>query len=126
MGFIVKIKPHESDELWLKFENENQYCKWLAALKLGCKGITMASNNYKMEIDSLQQVIKIQDYSAKVVVSDSQARSFPSRLYVSKRHFRKIGQVKIGQHILSQHIEEAGLAYFQVAFKKDSRKEEYV
>ena len=58
--------------------------------------------------------------------------------------------MKIGQHILSQqskisetvkmsptaakkyyvilwqHIEEAGLAYFQVAFKKDSRKEEYV
>ena len=28
--------------------------------------------------------------------------------------------------ILWQHIEEAGLAYFQVNFKKDAKKEEYV
>ena len=48
------IRAYFSDELWLKFENENQYCKWLAALKLGCKGITMASNNYKARYDIKQ------------------------------------------------------------------------
>ena len=61
----------------------------------------------------------------------------------------QIGQNRVAQHILSQqskimetvkmsptaakkyyiilwqHIEEAGLAYFQVVFKKDSKKEEY-
>lgn len=112
----------------------------------------MASNSYKLEIDSLQQVIKIQDYSieSRNQVSDEAVKNFPSKFYVSKNRFRKIGQARIASHILSQqqkiidtvknsptaakkyyiilwqHIEGSGRAYFQVAFKKDSRKEEFV
>jgi kindlin 2 len=149
--FIIKIKPHENDEIWLKFEQEHQFCKWYAALKLGCKGTTMASNNYKLEIDRLQQVIKIQDISIETIENDpNKLHSVNARAFVPKKYFKKLGQNKIASHILShqkkiqeivknqptlakmnyinvwEHIEESGRAYFQVSFKKDSKKEEYV
>ena len=50
----------------------------------------MASNSYKLEIDSLQQVIKIQDYSVDSKISEEEVRKFPSKFYVSKNRFRKV------------------------------------
>ena len=54
--------------------------------------MTMASNSYKLEIDSLQQVIKIQDYSieSRNQVADEAVKNFPSKFYVSKNRFRKV------------------------------------
>jgi kindlin 2 len=148
--FIVKVKPHDSEELWLKFERESQFCRWYAALKLGCKGTTMASNNYKNEIDKLKQVIKIQDIDDKSIDHPDQLATVRTKFYVSKKHLKKLGHAKIAAHILShqakigdsvrqqptlakmtyihvwEHIEHAGRAYFQVNFKKDSKKEDFV
>merc|ERR1711953_1268016 len=149
--YIIKIKPHDNDEIWLKFDQEHQFCKWYAALKLGCKGTTMASNNYKLEIDRLQQVIKIQDISIDQLENDpARLHAVNAKAFVPKKYFKKLGQNKIASHILShqrkiceivknqptlakmsyinvwEHVEESGRAYFQVSFKKDSKKEEYV
>lgn len=149
--YIIKIKPHESEEIWLKFEQENQFCKWYAALKLGCKGTTMASNNYKLEIDRLKQVIKIQDLSTEKIQDQSQLQVVQSKFYVPRKYFKKLGHPKIAAHILTQqrkigetvrhqptvaklnyinlweHIEESGRAYFQVSFKKEApKREEFV
>merc|ERR1711953_994730 len=88
--FIIKIKPHESDEIWLKFDQEHQFCKWYAALKLGCKGTTMASNNYKLEIDRLQQVIKIQDISTEKIHDQSELQAVQSKFYVPRKYFKKL------------------------------------
>jgi len=149
--FIVKIKPHVSDEIWLKFETEHQYCRWFAALKLGCKGQTMASPNYSHEINNLQEVIKIQTPSnLQTPINMSDHRDFEPKHYVPRRLLRKLGPQHVTQHILSQqnliaetvknssttakryyintweHIEEAGWAYFHVTFNKDSKKATYL
>jgi len=149
--YIIKIKPHDNEEIWLKFDQENQFCKWYAALKLGCKGTTMASNNYKLEIDRLKQVIKIQDLSTEKIHDQSELQAVQSKFYVPRKYFKKLGHQKIATHILThqlkigetvrqqptvaklnyinlwEHIEESGRAYFQVAFKKDQlKKEEFV
>lgn len=151
LKYIVKIKPHNSDEIWLKFDSEHRYCKWFAALKLGCKGQTMASPNYNLEIDSLQQVIKIQDPNGPLnPVSESQIQNFIPKHYIPQRLLKKLGGDSIAGHILQQqnkisttvkncpttakryyivlwqHIEEAGWAYFNVAFKKESKKSTYL
>ncbi|CAG5105754.1 Oidioi.mRNA.OKI2018_I69.chr1.g2421.t2.cds [Oikopleura dioica] len=149
--FIVKIKPHTSDEIWLKFETDHDYCKWFAALKLGCKGQTMASPNYSLEINNLKEVIKIQTPSSlqrPVTLRDHP--NFDPKYYVPRRLLRKLGPDAITQHILSQqdsisktvkncsttakryyintwqHIEDAGWAYFNVTFRKDSKKATYL
>ena len=80
-----------SEETWLKFDQEHQFCKWYAALKLGCKGTTMASNNYKLEIDRLQQVIKIQDVSIDTQETDPvRLHTVNARAYVPKKFFKKV------------------------------------
>lgn len=148
--FIIKIKPHDSDEIWLKFDRESQFCRWYAALKLGCKGTTMASNSYKSEIDKLKQVIKIQDPPLDKVDDPDRLAAVRTKFYVSKKFYKKLGHAKIASHILShqskiadtvrsqptvakmsyihvwEHIEHSGRAYFQVSFKKDSKKDEFV
>lgn len=149
--FIVKIKPHVSDEIWLKFETEHKYCEWFAALKLGCKGQTMASPNYSHEINNLQEVIKIQTPSnIQKSIDPRDHPDFEAKHYVPRRLLRKLGAQHVTQHILSQqnliaetvkncsttakryyintwqHIEEAGWAYFHVTFNKDSKKATYL
>ena len=79
-----------SEEIWLKFDQENQFCKWYAALKLGCKGTTMASNNYKLEIDRLKQVIKIQDLSTEKIHDQSELQAVQSKFYVPRKYFKKV------------------------------------
>lgn len=110
----------------------------------------MASNNYKNEIDKLKQVIKIQDIDDKSVDHPDQLAAVRTKFYVSKKHLKKLGHAKVAGHILShqakigdsvrqqptlakmtyihvwEHIEHAGRAYFQVNFKKDSKKEDFV
>ena len=79
-----------SDEIWLKFERESQFCRWYAALKLGCKGTTMASNNYKNEIDKLKQVIKIQDIPLDKIENPDKLAAVRTKFYVSKKLLKKV------------------------------------
>jgi hypothetical protein len=149
----------------LKFETEHKYCQWFAALKLGCKGQTMASPNYSHEIsefdlrstflnlssDNLQEVIKIQTPSnLQKAIDPRDHPDFEAKHYVPRRLLRKLGAQTVTQHILSQqnliaetvkncsttakryyintwqHIEEAGWAYFNVTFNKDSKKDTFL
>ena len=51
----------------------------------------MASNNYKLEIDRLQQVIKIQDISIEQIENDpNKLHSVNARAFVPKKYFKKV------------------------------------
>ena len=53
----------------------------------------MASNNYKLEIDRLQQVIKIQDISIETIENDpNKLHSVNARAFVPKKYFKKVNQ----------------------------------
>ena len=90
----------------MKFETELKYCEWFAALKLGCKGQTMASPNYSHEIsklhvpesvlkfssDNLQEVIKIQTPSnLQKSIDPRDHPDFEAKHYVPRRLLRKLG-----------------------------------
>merc|ERR1711970_552251 len=101
-------------------------------------------------IVKLKQVIKIQDIDDKSIDNPDQLAAVRTKFYVSKKHLKKLGHAKIAAHVLShqakigdsvrqqptlakmtyihvwEHIEHAGRAYFQVNFKKDSKKEDFV
>ena len=86
-----------SDEIWLKFERESQFCRWYAALKLGCKGTTMASNNYKNEIDKLKQVIKIQDIPLDKIENPDKLAAVRTKFYVSKKLLKKVRFINVAE-----------------------------
>ena len=54
--------------MWLKFDSEYHFCQWYAALKLGCKGKTMAASTYKMEIDRNVHKIESVKYINKIKI----------------------------------------------------------
>ena len=51
----------------------------------------MASNNYKLEIDRLQQVIKIQDISIDQLENDpARLHAVNAKAFVPKKYFKKV------------------------------------
>ena len=101
----------------------------------------------KFSSDNLQEVITIQTPSdLQKSIDPRDHPDFEAKHYVPRRLLRKLGAQNVTQHILSQqnliaktvkncsttakryyintwqHIEEAGWAYFNVTFNKDSKK----
>lgn len=128
-------EPEGMSEIFLRFEMEEQYCRWMAACKLASTGRTMADSSYEAEVRALQSFLGMQHPVASptsphnsshsttqssnntTLNSISQADIQPED-FVAGRFFRKIKSKTLVSKIMEAHtnvqdmnLMEAKLAY---------------
>lgn len=89
----IKLFIPESDgmsEVWLKFDMEEQYCKWMAACKLASQGKTMADSSYENEVQNLKTLLSRQHLTAPPSSSPAIQMDIISEDYVAPRFYKKI------------------------------------
>ncbi|GFO04129.1 fermitin family [Plakobranchus ocellatus] len=128
-------EPEGMSEIFLRFEMEEQYCRWMAACKLASTGRTMADSSYEAEVRALQSFLGMQhpvvapqspqntSHSTTQSSNHSTANSINQadiqpEDYVASRFFRKIKSKSLVSKIMEAHsnvqemtLMEAKLAY---------------
>lgn len=88
------------------WQQEQQYCKWMAACKLASKGKTMADSSFESEVQSLQKLLSMQ----KTTNSPEHKIETPNQLdinaedFVSPRYFRKVKSKQVRHKILENNV----------------------
>lgn len=118
----IKLFVPDSDgmsEICLRFEMEEQYCRWMAACKLASKGRTMADSSYESEVSALQTFLGMQHPSAAPVIAPSQVDIQPED-FIAPRFFKKIKSKSIVQRIMEAHanVREMALMEAKMAYIK--------
>lgn len=109
--YAVKLEVPSGEgisEYSLRFNNEEQYAKWLAAFRLACKGKTMSAVNYESEVNQILDFLSIQHptpvpITPVVRTTSSSLLDINTDDYISPKHLRK---AKSRNH-LNQRIIEA-------------------
>ncbi|MCJ8734262.1 hypothetical protein PDJAM_G00233200 [Pangasius djambal] len=88
--FCIKLLipvPEGMTEVYLRCENEKQYSEWMAACKLGSKGLTLLDSSYQSEVKNIQTFLAMQRSSS---VSTAQSdESINTQSLVSPRYTKK-------------------------------------
>ncbi|MCI4380150.1 hypothetical protein PGIGA_G00236540 [Pangasianodon gigas] len=144
--FCIKLLipvPEGMTEVYLRCENEKQYSEWMAACKLGSKGLTLLDSSYQSEVKNIQTFLAMQRSSSSVSTAQSD-ESINTQSLVSPRYTKKykakqltprileayqnVAQLSLTAAILKflqiwQSLPDFGISYFMVRFK-GSRKDE--
>lgn len=120
--YAIKLFVPEAEgmsEIILRFETEEQYCRWMAACKLASKGRTMADSSYESEVTALQTFLGMQHPSAAPIITPSQVDIQPED-FIAPRFFKKIKSKAIIQRIMEAHanVRELGLIEAKMAYIK--------
>lgn len=108
------------EEIYLRFESESSYCKWMAACKLASKGKTMADSSYETEVTSLEKLLAMQKTSPEgdKSVSTPNQLDIQAEDFVSPRHFKKVKAKQIVHRIMDAHsnVRDMGLIEAKMAY----------
>lgn len=106
-------------ELWLRFDSEDEYCKWMAACKLASQGKTMADSSYDMEVQTLLTLLKRQT-PADVPITPIQVDIKNPEDYVAPRFYKKLKGKQLEKRILEAHtnVQNLPLMEAKMAFIK--------
>jgi kindlin 2 len=152
--YVIKLFVPSTDstsEMWLRMETEDQYCRWMAAVKLACRGRTMADTAaYNTELQTITSLVKLQRSNNQLPASPAGTMTSQSQLnirpqdYVAPRFIHKIRTKQLVQRILDAHnnvcnlsltdaklnyirtwqaLPEHGITYFIVKFKGVRRED---
>ncbi|CAL1537131.1 unnamed protein product [Lymnaea stagnalis] len=142
-------EPEGMAEICLRFDVEEQYCRWMAACKLASKGKTMADSSYEAEVQAIQSFLGLQHpVVSPTLNSSTTSNSTPSEInpedYIAARFFKKIKTKSLVTKIMEAHasvqemtlleaklayikswqsLPEYGITYFRIKMA-NSRKEE--
>jgi len=105
-------------EMWLRFDTEIQYAKWLAASRLAAKGKTMADSGYDAEVKSIMAFLSMQHPASQPAINPA-TLDINIEDYVAPRFLRKM-RSKLRQKILEAHanVKDLNLLEAKVNFIK--------
>ena len=75
--------------LHFRCDTESQYARWMAALRLGAKGKTMADSGYDAEVKSIQAFLAMQHPASQPVINPNSI-DINVEDYVAPRFLRKM------------------------------------
>ncbi|ESO94168.1 hypothetical protein LOTGIDRAFT_215642 [Lottia gigantea] len=106
-------------EIIIKFDSEEQYCRWMAASKLSSKGKTMADSSYSAEVQALQTFLSMQHTAPAPAITTSNV-DIQAEDFVAPRFYKKIKSKAIVQKIMEAHnnVREMSLMDAKLAFIK--------
>ncbi|XP_076463407.1 fermitin family homolog 2-like [Babylonia areolata] len=137
-------------EIYLRFDTETQYCRWMSACKLASKGRTMCDSSYEAEVSALQTFLAMQhpssaSPSSPPALDPSQVDIHPED-FVAPRFCKKFKTKSLVQRVMEAHanvrtlgltdakmayikawqsLPEFGITYFRVRMT-NSKKEELI
>lgn len=122
--YVIKLFVPGSDgmsEVWVRFESEEQYCKWMAACKLASQGKTMADSTYETEVQSIKTLLSRQHPSSAPAVTTTPVQSdIIAEDFIAPRFYRKVKSKQLTQRIMEAHanvqnlsLVDAKLAYIK-------------
>ena len=86
--------------LHFRCDTESQYARWMAALRLGAKGKTMADSGYDAEVKSIQAFLAMQHPASQPVINPNSI-DINVEDYVAPRFLRKMkSKVRKGPWLL--------------------------
>ncbi|KAL3874393.1 hypothetical protein ACJMK2_037418 [Sinanodonta woodiana] len=107
------------EEIWLRLDTDDQYCKWMSACKLASKGKTMADSSYDSEVQALQKFLSMQRTStaSTPVITPSDMDIQPENL-VAPKFFKKVKAKQLVQRIMDAHtnVREMGLIEAKMSY----------
>jgi len=105
-------------EMWLRFDTENQYAKWLAAFRLAAKGKSMADSGYDMEVKSIMAFLSMQHPASQPAINPA-TLDINVEDYVAPRFLRKM-KSRLRQKIVEAHanVKDLNLLEAKVNFIK--------
>ncbi|BFZ07663.1 hypothetical protein BsWGS_10702 [Bradybaena similaris] len=119
-------EPEGMSEIFLRFDLEEHYCRWMAACKLASKGKTMADSSYEAEVQALQTFLGMQHPVVSPSHNSTSSPSTPNQAdiqpddYIASRFFKKIKAKSLVGRIMEAHssvqdmsLMEAKLAYIK-------------
>ncbi|XP_058253644.1 fermitin family homolog 3b [Hemibagrus wyckioides] len=144
--FCIKLLipvPEGMTEVYLRCENEKQYSEWMAACKLGSKGLTLLDSSYQSEVKNIQTFLAMQRSSSSVspaqtddsintlsLVSPRYTKKYKAKQLTPRilEAYQNVAQLSLTAAILKflqiwQSLPDFGISYFMVRFK-GSRKDE--
>ncbi|KAH8302955.1 hypothetical protein KR044_012451 [Drosophila immigrans] len=121
-GIRLEVPPEgrngPNSEFWVRFDNEEQYAKWMAACRLAAKGRSLADSSYDSEVSSIRSLLQMQK-PAQAAPLNINPRSVDAVDYLSPKMLRKLSS-KAVQRILEAHanvrqlqLMDAKLKYIQ-------------
>ncbi|KAK0050702.1 fermitin family 2 [Biomphalaria pfeifferi] len=118
-------EPEGMSEICLRFDLEEQYCRWMAACKLASKGKTMADSSYEAEVQAIQSFLGLQH---PVVSPSHNSPTSSSNVitevnsddYIAARFFKKVKARSLVSKIMEAHasVQEMSLMEAKLAFIK--------
>uniref|UniRef100_A0AAY4CIV2 PH domain-containing protein n=1 Tax=Denticeps clupeoides TaxID=299321 RepID=A0AAY4CIV2_9TELE len=144
--FCIKLlipAPEGMNELYLRCEDEQQYSQWMAACRLGSKGLTLADSSFQREKKSIQSFLSMQrsnsgDQSAQTsenintfsLLSPRYQKKYKAKQLTPRilDSYQNVARLSMTEAILKflqiwQALPDFGISYFMVRFK-GSRKDE--
>ncbi|XP_040565279.1 unc-112-related protein isoform X2 [Lepeophtheirus salmonis] len=143
--YQIKLEVPSADgmsEILLRCEWEEQYAKWMAALRLAARGKTMADISYESEVKSIMAFLSMQRPAEAPVINPA-TLDINLEEYVAPRFLRKL-RSKLRQRILEAHtnvkdlnlleakmnfikawqsLPDYGVSLFVVKFFKEKKEE---
>ncbi|XP_050404891.1 fermitin family homolog 2 [Patella vulgata] len=106
-------------EICLRFDSEEQYCRWMAASKLSSKGKTMADSSYSAEVQALQTFLSMQHTAPTPSINTSNV-DIQAEDFVAPRFYKKVKSKTLVQKIMEAHanVREMSLMDSKLAFIK--------
>jgi kindlin 2 len=93
--------PEGMAEYWLRFDSESQYARWMAAVKLGSKGKSLADSSYESEVKTIQTFLAMQRRASTPAINPSSFDIQPGD-FVAPRFLKRM-KGKLTQRILEAH-----------------------
>merc|ERR1719367_2250089 len=105
-------------EMWLRFDTELQYAKWLAASRYAAKGKTLADSGYDAEVKSIMAFLSMQHPASQPAINPA-TLDISVEDYVAPRFLRKM-RSKLRQKIVEAHanVKDLNLLEAKVNFIK--------
>ncbi|KAF2355397.1 FERM central domain [Trinorchestia longiramus] len=83
-------------EYILRLSDEDQYARWMAALRLAAKGKTLADSSYQSEVRGIQAFLSLQQPRAPALSPEQHGADINPEEYLSPRFSKKIRGGKSG------------------------------
>ncbi|XP_067682931.1 fermitin family homolog 2-like [Haliotis asinina] len=112
-GIKLFVPEHDGmQEVCLRFELEEQYCRWMAACKLASKGKTMMDSSYESEVQALQTFLSMQ-HPATVPTISANEINIQAEDFVAPRFYKKIKSKSLVQRIMEAHTNVQGMTLIE-------------
>lgn len=113
--YAIKLEVPSADgmqEMWLRCETEEQYAQWVAAVRLGSRGRSLADSSFSAEANSVRALLALQRPQPGVTTTPALPHHIQAENYIAPRFYKKL-KSKLTQRVLENHANVKDLSLLE-------------